>query len=104
LQLANWWLGNFCFSLLAQQPFSGLGRLIVEISRSHTHRHTTFGRTPLGEGLACRNIRMRQTSLLQAGFEPPGVGLRPLACWDSKRVAADLRLRPRSHRDRRLGS
>jgi hypothetical protein len=36
------------FFPLAKQPNSGLGRLIVEVSRSHTIRHTP-GRTPLNE-------------------------------------------------------
>jgi hypothetical protein len=53
---------NYSSSSVAQQPKAGLGRLIVEVSRSHTfiHTHThihtyihtyihTFGRTPLNE-------------------------------------------------------
>jgi len=39
---------------LAQQPYSGVGSLIVEISRSHL-RHTTLGRTVLDEGSARRS-------------------------------------------------
>jgi hypothetical protein len=41
--------------LVAQQPHSGLGRLFVEVSRSHIVRltHTTLGRTPRDEELAC---------------------------------------------------
>jgi len=40
---------------VAQQPYSGLGRLIVEVSTSHTVRRThTSGRTPLNEWSAHR--------------------------------------------------
>ena len=39
---------------LTQQPNPGQGRLIGEVSRSHTHCHTTVGRTPLDEGSAFR--------------------------------------------------
>jgi hypothetical protein len=41
---------------VAQQPKSGLGRLIVEVSRSHISRHT-LGRTPLNEWSARRRGR-----------------------------------------------
>ena len=36
------------FFSVAQHPKSGLGRLIVEVSRPHTIRHTP-GRTPVVE-------------------------------------------------------
>jgi hypothetical protein len=71
---------------VAQQPHSGLGRLIFEVSRSYTD--TTLGRTPPDEGsprhrdlyLTAHNILKRQTSMPPAGFEtaipasewPPG--------------------------------
>jgi len=42
---------------VAQEPNTGPGSVIVEISRSHTIRHTTVGRTPLDEGSArCRDL------------------------------------------------
>jgi len=61
---------------MAQQPYLGLGCLIIEISRSHVVRHTTLSKTPLGEGLACPrdiyltsfNTHKRQTSMSPAGF------------------------------------
>jgi len=65
----------------------------------HTQRHTTVGSTPLDEWSARRrdlyltthNIHNRQTSM------PPG-GIRTHDF--SRRVAADLRLRPRGQWDR----
>ena len=65
----------------------------------HTQRRTTVSRTPLDEWSACRrnlyltthNTHNRQTS------KPPG-GIRTHVL--SRRAAADLRLRPRGHRDR----
>jgi hypothetical protein len=36
------------FFLVVQQPYSGLDRLIVEVSRPHSD--TTIGRTPLDKG------------------------------------------------------
>jgi len=68
---------SFFFSfIVALQPFSGLGRLIVEVSRSH--RHSTLGRTLLDEWsaghrdlcLTIHNIHNRQTFMLSVGFEP----------------------------------
>ena len=35
---------------MAQQSYSGQGRVIAGVWRSHTLRHTTLGRTPLEEG------------------------------------------------------
>ena len=65
----------------------------------HTRRRTTVGRTPLDKWSARRrdlyltthNTHNRQTSM------PPG-GIRTHDL--SRRAAADLRLRPRGHRDR----
>ena len=64
-----------------------------------THRHTTLGRTPLDEWSARRrdlyltthNTDERETSMSPVGFETHN---------PSKRVAADRRRRPCSHRDR----
>ena len=66
---------NHLFFPVAQQPYSGLGRLIVEVFEI-THRHTTLGRTPLDEGPARRrdlyltthNTHNRQTAMPPAGF------------------------------------
>jgi hypothetical protein len=55
----------------------GQGRLILDVSRSHTMTHNTIGRTPLDEGSARRrnlyltthNTYNRHTSMPPAGFE-----------------------------------
>jgi hypothetical protein len=65
------------FFFVAQQPYSGPGRLIDEVSRSHGVRHTTLGRIPLNEGsarsrdlyLTTHDIHNRQTSMPPAGFD-----------------------------------
>jgi hypothetical protein len=44
------------FPPVAPQPYSGLGRLVVEFARSHTIRHTTLGGTPLDKG----SVRRRE--------------------------------------------
>jgi len=56
----------------------GLGFPIGEVLRSHSGRHTTLGRTPLGEWSACRgdlhltthNTHKRQTSRHQQDLNP----------------------------------
>jgi len=56
---------------MMQQPYSGKGRLIVEVLSSTEFRHTTLGRTPLDKGSACcrdlylttPNIHKRQTRM-----------------------------------------
>jgi hypothetical protein len=66
----------FIIFFVAQQPNSGLGHPIVEVSKSHSVRHTTLGRTPLDEGSTCRrdlyltthNTHKRQTSITPVGF------------------------------------
>jgi len=66
----------------------------------HKQRRTTVGRTPPDEWSARRwdlyltthNTHNRQTSKTPVGFEPTNL---------SRRAAADLRLRPRGHWDRR---
>jgi hypothetical protein len=55
----------------------GQGFLIIEASRSHSFRHTAFGRTPLDEWSARRrdlyltiyNTHNGQTSMHPAGFK-----------------------------------
>jgi hypothetical protein len=46
--------GNRIFPPLARQHYSGLFRLIVEVSGSQAVRHITLGRTPQHEGSAHR--------------------------------------------------
>jgi hypothetical protein len=66
------------FFLVAQQPYLGLGCLIVEVSRSRAVRHTALGMTPLDEGSVCPkdlnltslNTHKRKISMPPAGFEP----------------------------------
>ena len=73
-----WWKKKLLKVLyLAEHPPVGQGFLILEVSRSHTHRRTTVGRTPLDEWSArCRDLYLtthnthnRQTSMPPAGFE-----------------------------------
>ena len=89
-------LQNF---FVAQQPYSDLGRLTVEVSRSHTIRHTTLCRTSLHEG----SIRRRELYLTntqqsaEIDIHAPG-GSRTLnpSQWGPE----DISLRLRGHRDR----
>ena len=89
----------FVSLFLARQPPVSQSLLIHEISRSHTQRRTTVGRTPLDEWSAHRrdfylithNTHNRDTPM------PPG-GIRTHN--PSRRTAAVLRLRPRGHWDR----
>jgi hypothetical protein len=83
---------------VAQQPNSNLGRLILEVSRSHTIRHTAV-RTPLDEGSARRRdlyVTTPNTHKRENIHAPGGIRTHN----PSKRGAADPRLRPRSHWDR----
>ena len=75
-----------CFLRDSPPPPVGQGLLIHEVSRSHTHRRTTVGRTPLDEWSARRrdlyltthNTHNRQTSMPPVGFEPKiSAGERP---------------------------
>jgi len=83
---------------IVKQPPVGQGLLIIETSRSHS-RHTTFGKTPLGEWSARRrelylkklNTHKRHTSKLHGGIRNLNL---------SKRTDADPRLRTRGHWDR----
>jgi len=92
------------FSCAAQQPNLGLGRLIVEVSRPYTIRHTQTrararGRTPLNEwsarhrGRYLHNTKQIQTTNNHA--------LSEILTHDiSNQGAADPRLRPHRHQDR----
>jgi len=63
---------------LLQQPLVSQGLLVIDVSRSHSFRHTTLDRTPLGEWsarhrdvyLTTNNTHKRQTSMPPAGFGP----------------------------------
>jgi hypothetical protein len=67
------------------------------ISSDHTQAHTTVGRTPLDQGSARRRDLYPTTrTLYKTNIHATG-GIR--AHDPSKRSAADLRLRPRSHWD-----
>ena len=67
-----------CIYSMAQQPLLGQGLLIIEVSWSHSVRHSTFSTTLLDEWPARRrdlyltthNNHKRQTSMFPAGFEP----------------------------------
>jgi len=74
---------------MMQQPYSGPGCLVVEVSRSTEFRHTTLGRTPLDKGSARRrdfylttpNIHKRQTCMPLRDSNPQSqqtTGRRPL--------------------------
>jgi len=61
-----------------QQPYYGLDRLFVEVSRLHTVRHTSLSQRALDEGstrpsdlyLTTHNIYKRQLFTTPAEFEP----------------------------------
>jgi hypothetical protein len=68
-------------------------------SFDHTQAHTTVGRTPLDEGSARRrDLYLTTQTLYETNIHAPG-GIRTHD--PSKRSAADLRLSPRGHWDRR---
>jgi hypothetical protein len=94
LQIAT----TFLF-FVAQQPYLDLGRLTVEVSRSHTVRHTTLYRTSLHEGSARRrNLYLTNTHHSpETDIHAPG-GSRTLN--PTQWAAEDLRLRPRGDWDR----
>jgi len=89
--------GQF-FVSVAQQPKSGLGHLIVEVSRTHRHKYT-LGWTPLNErsarhqGHCVHNTQQTQETNIHA-FS--GIRTRN----PSNREAADLCLTPHGYRDR----
>ena len=64
----------------------------------HTQQRTTFGRTPLDEWSACHRDLYLTTHDTQTNIHAPG-GIRTHDL--SRRAAADIRLRPRSHWDQR---
>ena len=70
--------------LMARQPLLGLG-FLYDVSRGHSIRHITLGRTPLDNGLVrhidlyltTHNTHKRQTFMSPAGFEPA----KPAGVW-----------------------
>jgi hypothetical protein len=63
------------FFPLAKQPNAGQGYLILELSKSHTQRHTTVGMTPPYEGSVChRDLYLtnhnRQPSMTRRDSNP----------------------------------
>jgi hypothetical protein len=84
------------FFFVVQQPYAGLGSLIVEVSRSHSHynRQDLPGRGvgPSQWPLPDKTRHSQETDIHASG----GVRTRT----PSKRAAADLHCRPRDHRDR----
>jgi hypothetical protein len=84
------------FIFVAQQPKSGPGHLIVEVSTHHTH---TLGRTPLNELSAhCRGRYLHNTQQPQEMNIHALSGIR--TCDPSNQAASYIRLRPHDHRDR----
>jgi hypothetical protein len=72
-----------------------------DFSFDHTQAHATGGRTPLDEGSARRrDLYLTIQTLYKTNIHAPD-GIRTHD--PSKRSAADLRLRPRWHWDRRGG-
>jgi hypothetical protein len=83
--------------LVAQHPYSGVGRLTVEVTRSHTQTYTvTLGRTLLDEGSARRGDLYLPTHNVHKNIHAT-CGIRTHN--PSKRAAAELRLRPCCHWD-----
>jgi len=84
---------NLCFFFfaVALRPNVGHGLLILEVSRSHTQRRTTIGRTRLNELSASRRdpyLTTHDTHNRQTFMPPGGIRTHDL----SRRAAADLRL------------
>jgi len=87
---------------LVQQPMWGLGRLIVEVSKPHTVRHTQLVRLlwksdqPVAEDWSYTTHNEHKTNNhAHSGFETHD---------PSNRAAANLRLRPHGHWDRLIKS
>jgi hypothetical protein len=95
------YINSFIFFSLSQQPNSSLGLLAVEVSRSHTIRHThthTPDRTPLNEWSArFRDRYLHSTQQLEETNIHALSGIRTR--YPSNRVAADLCFRLHGHRD-----
>jgi len=90
---------------VAQQPKLALGRLTVEVYRSHTIRHTharthahARGWSPLNESSArCRSRYLHNTQRAQEKEIHALSGIRTR--YPSNKAAVDLHLRPRGYRN-----
>jgi hypothetical protein len=82
------------FFPLALQPKSGLGHLTVEVSRSHTIRHTH----PIGLLLTSDQLIAEVATYTTQNKHKERCGIRTRDTSNQK--AADLRLRPHGHLDR----
>jgi hypothetical protein len=107
-----WYTYKISFFFVTQQPKSGISRLIVHVSKSHTighihtyihtHTHTNTHRVGLhwtsDHLVACVAIWQPTTNIREKIYDISGIRTRN----SSIRVAADLRLRSKRHRDRQL--
>ena len=99
LDAQNSYLFTFFFVAVALRPNAGHGLLILEVSRSHTKTHRSrqdsSGRviSSSQRPLPDKTRHLQQTNI----HDPGGIRTHDL----SRRAAADLRLRPRGHWDRR---
>jgi hypothetical protein len=86
---------TFCFSVV-QQPNSGLGRLTVEVSRSHTPIHLVGLPSTSDKVVAeaatykTHNRYKRRTSVLLAGIEPATPAVMRLETYDLDRTATGI--------------
>jgi hypothetical protein len=87
------------FSSVAQQPKSGLGRFVVEVSRSHpiTHTHTRQDSSERVISSTQRPLPTQRTTNTRDEHPCPQRDSNP---DPSNEAAADPRLGPRGHRDR----
>jgi hypothetical protein len=87
-------------SPVAQQPNSGLGHLIVEVSRSHTIRHTHTHQVGL---LWTSDKLVAEAATYTTHNKHKKANIHAISVIrtrdPSNQAAADLRLRPHGHRD-----
>jgi hypothetical protein len=97
--MVHWCASYIRFVVLPSSTYSQqVSRLYISLD--HTQTHTTVGRTPLDEGSARRrDLYLTTQTLYKTNIHAAG---RIRTHDPSKRSAADLRLRPRDHRDRRV--
>jgi hypothetical protein len=85
---------------VAQQPKSGLGRLLLEVSRSHLDTRHSVGLLWTSDHSVAETSTWEHTNThkRQTAMPPGGIGTHE----PSKRSAEGPRLRPRSHWDRHI--
>ena len=90
------YLAEFLFFLFVAKPPPWARASSFTMFRDYTQRRTTVGRTPLDKWSALRDNtqHLQDTDIHASG----GIRTHNL----SRRAAADLRLRPRGHWDRRI--